>query len=59
MTFIYLEDPNESNYALKGSPTQVERMFAPEKNTDKILYEGTTEEVTDKLYQTLVDRKLI
>lgn len=54
-----MEDQNESNYGLKGSPTQVERMFAPEKNTDKILYEGTTEEVTDKLYQTLVDRKLI
>ena len=26
-----MEDQNESNYGLKGSPTQVERMFAPEK----------------------------
>jgi electron transfer flavoprotein beta subunit len=59
LTFTDMEDQNESNYGLKGSPTQVERMFAPEKNTDKILYEGTTEEVADKLYQTLVDRKLI
>lgn len=59
LTFTDMEDQDENHYGLKGSPTQVERMFAPEKNTDKVLLEGTSEEVAEKLYQTLVARKLI
>lgn len=59
ITFADMEDQDERHYGMKGSPTQVERMFAPEKNTDKVLFEGTTEEVVEKLYQTLVARKLI
>lgn len=59
LTFTDMQDQDDSHYGLKGSPTQVERMFAPKKNTDKVLFEGTAEEAGEKLYQTLLDRKLI
>ncbi len=59
LTFSDFADQNENNYGLKGSPTQVERMFSPEKNNDKTLFEGTTEEVTNKLFDKLVERKLV
>ncbi|MDO5111394.1 MAG: electron transfer flavoprotein subunit beta/FixA family protein [Clostridia bacterium] len=50
---------DESKCGLKGSPTQVERIFPPDKNTDKTLHEGTPEELAGMLYQTLAARKLI
>jgi electron transfer flavoprotein beta subunit len=59
LTFNDFIDQDEKHYGLKGSPTQVERMFAPTKNTDKVLLKGTNEELAEKLYQKLIERKII
>ena len=44
---------------LKGSPTRVERIFAPEKKTDKHLLTGTPEELTGQLYSLLTSEKFL
>jgi len=52
-------DKNEKNYGLSGSPTQVERIFPPEKNSSKEIFEGNTEETSDKLFELLKDLKYL
>lgn len=58
-TVADLENIDESRLGLKGSPTQVERIFPPEKNTEKQVFEGAPAELTDKLYTMLVGKKFI
>ena len=52
-------DQDESHYGLKGSPTQVEKMFPPAKNTDKIVIKGSLDEQVDCLTKILKDKKYI
>jgi electron transfer flavoprotein beta subunit len=52
-------DQDEYHYGLKGSPTQVERMFSPSKNTDKLIITGNSEELTDQLFNKLKEIKAI
>lgn len=59
LTFKDMDDQNESHYGLKGSPTQVERMFPPEKNTDKELWNGSSAELVDKMISKMKDKKLL
>ena len=59
LTAADLAGLDETKCGLKGSPTQVERIFPPEKNNDKELFEGTTEELTDKLFAVLKDAKYV
>jgi len=59
VTFRDLPDQDEKKYGLKGSPTQVEKVFPPESNTDRILFEGHPDELTDKCYDTLKRLKFI
>ena len=35
-----MEDKDEKRYGLSGSPTQVERIFPPDENVDKEIWEG-------------------
>ncbi len=49
----------EEKCGLKGSPTQVERIFPPEKNMDKTLHTGTPEELSHVLFEALASRKLL
>lgn len=58
-TFDDFIDKNPDNYGLNGSATQVERIFPPEKNTEKCTFTGTSEEKTEKLFSLIKDRKLI
>jgi electron transfer flavoprotein beta subunit len=58
MTLEDFEDRDERHYGLLGSPTQVERIFAPEKNEQQEVWEGTSEEVAGRLYALLKDKKL-
>ena len=53
------ENQNPDNYGLSGSATQVERIFPPEKNVEKTVFEGTSEEQTANLFKLICDRKLI
>jgi electron transfer flavoprotein beta subunit len=53
------EDKNERHYGLSGSPTQVERIFPPEKNVEKEMFYGSGVELAEKLYSLLHERKFI
>mgnify|MGYP001132789394 CR=1 FL=1 len=53
------EDQNEKMYGLNGSPTQVERIFPPAINTDKEMWNGSGEELADKLTAKLRELKFI
>ena len=52
-----MEDKNEKRYGLSGSPTQVERIFPPDENADKEIWEGTGEELADRLTEKLKELK--
>ncbi|KGM93733.1 electron transfer flavoprotein subunit beta/FixA family protein [Clostridium botulinum] len=53
------EDIEENHYGLNGSATQVERIFPPEVNTDKEMWEGNGKELTDKLLEKLKELKFV
>lgn len=60
ITVLCLDDFNDtdaSHYGLTGSPTQVERIFPPEKNSERIFMEGS--DVSDQLFSLLKTRKFI
>ena len=59
LSFNDFEDKNEKNYGLGGSATQVERIFPPEKNTEKQMFEGTNEEKTDAIFNLILNKKMI
>jgi electron transfer flavoprotein beta subunit len=59
LTFNDFADRDEKNYGLKGSPTQVERIFPPEENTRQILWEGRPGELTENCFKTLNELKYI
>lgn len=53
------DDQNVHNYGLSGSATQVERIFSPEKNTEKQMICGTPEQQANELYVLLQNKKMI
>lgn len=53
------ENLDESRLGLKGSPTQVERIFPPEKNTDKQIFEGDGKDLSQKLLEILKSKKFV
>lgn len=59
MTFEDMPDKNLSRYGLIGSPTAVERMFAPPEAEKKVYLEGTSDEKAEKLFGILTGKKLI
>ncbi|MBR2043237.1 MAG: electron transfer flavoprotein subunit beta/FixA family protein [Clostridia bacterium] len=59
LTFADFEDQNADHYGLNGSATQVERIFPPEKNTDKTVIEGNGEEQSAALFSLIQGKKLI
>ena len=58
-TVADLPGVDENRLGLKGSPTQVERIFPPEKNTEKEIFRGDAGELGDKLAGLLAERKFI
>ncbi|HHU55195.1 MAG TPA: electron transfer flavoprotein subunit beta/FixA family protein [Acholeplasmataceae bacterium] len=56
-TFKDMEDQDENNYGLKGSPTQVEKMFPPTKNTDKEMWEG--KDLANRMFEKMQELKLL
>ena len=59
LAFKDFADQDEKKYGLSGSPTQVERIFPPEPNTSRILWEGSCQELTDKCFNTMKQLKFI
>ncbi|MFX1378202.1 MAG: electron transfer flavoprotein subunit beta/FixA family protein [Promethearchaeota archaeon] len=49
----------ESKIGLKGSMTEVWKIFTPERKGDRIILEGTIEEITQKLLRNLKNDKVI
>ena len=58
-TFEDFSDQNPNNYGLNGSATQVERIFPPEKNTEKHTISGTALQQAEALFEIIKDRKMI
>ncbi|MDA3955126.1 electron transfer flavoprotein subunit beta/FixA family protein [Oceanispirochaeta sp.] len=54
-----LPDQGVSRYGLKGSPTQVERIFPPETRDDHEVWSGSSKELTRRLFEKLRDEKLL
>lgn len=54
-----LDGADETKLGLKGSPTQVERIFPPEKNTEKKIFTGNTDELSHDLFALLDEKKFI
>lgn len=57
ITLNDLEDKDEMHYGLNGSPTQVQRIFPPESNTHREMWEGTSSELTNQLLSKLKELK--
>ena len=53
------EDKDEQHYGLNGSPTQVKRIFPPTPNTDKDVLRGSSDELSEALFEKIVDLKII
>ena len=51
------KNQNEKLYGLSGSPTQVERIFPPEKNTKREMIRGSAEETAGKMFSILSEGK--
>ena len=54
-----LEDQDEKNYGLNGSPTQVQRIFPPAVNSHRELWTGTAVELTEQLHNKLQELKFV
>lgn len=53
------KDTDPSHYGLTGSPTQVERIFPPEKNNEHVFLEGDGAQLASELFTLLQQRKFI
>lgn len=53
------EDKNENMYGLNGSPTQVERIFPPAVNSDKEMWNGSNEDLANKVFGKLKEMKFL
>lgn len=54
-----LEECDETSCGLKGSPTQVERIFPPEVNVEKTVLRGTGEELGKAVYEKLKELRFV
>lgn len=59
LSFEDFDDQNPDNYGLTGSATQVERIFPPQKNTQKVNIQGNSTEQIEQLFNLLIEKKMI
>ncbi len=59
LTFADFDDQDETHYGLSGSATQVERIFPPEKVSQKQTIDSDSETQSQALYQLLRDKKML
>ncbi len=53
------EDTNPDNYGLSGSPTQVEKIFPPEKTKEHTVLKGDSSRLAADMFKILSDKKFI
>ncbi len=54
-----LDDKDEKNYGLNGSPTQVARIFPPEVNQVRENWHGSGKELAQRAFELLKERKFL
>lgn len=54
-----LDDRDENRYGLNGSPTQVQRIFPPASNNRREIWNGSGEELAERLCTQLREEKFI
>lgn len=59
MAFEDMADQNLNKYGLVGSPTAVEKMFAPPEVEKQVYFDGDAKEKTKQLFDVLVNKKVI
>ena len=59
LSFADFDDQNPDHYGLSGSATQVERIFPPEKNTERHTVVGSSDEQADALCELVKKLKMI
>jgi electron transfer flavoprotein beta subunit len=59
ITFMDMLDQDESHYGLKGSATQVEKMFAPEANKRHQVFTGSVDDAASEMVKILADKKFL
>ncbi len=59
ISFADFEDQDANHYGLNGSATQVERIFPPEKNTEKHSITGDAAAQASGIFDVLKSRKII
>ena len=59
LTFADFEDQDANHYGLSGSATQVERIFPPEKISQKHTVTGDAEAQAQALFELLLDKKML
>ncbi len=58
-TLADMQDTDEHHYGLNGSPTQVQRIFPPAADKTRETWQGSGEELADRMYQLLKQHKFI
>ena len=59
LTFADLDDQDADHYGLSGSATQVERIFPPEKSSEKITVTGDGDTQAQQLFSLLHAKKML
>lgn len=54
-----LEDRDPNHYGLNGSPTQVEEIFPPHKQTNSVEIKGTHQEMAEEMFHILKESKFL
>ena len=57
ITLADLEDKEEKNYGLNGSPTQVQKIFPPQVNNHREVWNGDSKELAEQLFHKLKELK--
>jgi len=59
LTLADLADKDASHYGLNGSPTQVKRIFPPEKSDRQEKWDGPTDALAERLFKYLDEHKFL
>ncbi len=59
ISFNDLGDQDEKKYGLNGSPTQVQRIFPPEANNHRELWNDAAKDIPEKLFNKIKELKFV
>ena len=59
LTLADLPDSDPGRYGLKGSPTQVVKVFPPQISSERVTWQGDPEVLAEKIYAKLNELKFL